>query len=410
MIAYIIRLSRLIFSDNFQIRGINILLAFWSLAFLYKSALHLSNRKKSAYFATLIAAFSPLFLTGSVITTPDTPLVFFISAYVYFSLMAIDSQDGYKESIMAGTMLGLALLSKYTAFSIYLSLITLYFIIKDRKLRLLLIIIPILISTIVYFPNLLYNIRTDFKSYFFQINHAISNPGFKPHMTLIPFLLSQIFIFSPFLFVFYLYRFPSGDSKLSISVKFLKVISIFPFAILTFLSAFKNIEPNWTSFAFIPLTILAQMGFFESKTRTIVASAYQFIIFLIIVLQVNFSLLPLKPAIDPMTQIKDWKKTVSLIKDNLPENKTVVTFKYQLSAELYYYSNREIRSICLDRRFINQEIGLLEAKNWVMVDFFPAKSATDIILNICPENSARIPLVISENLNIMRRVDILYCR
>lgn len=411
MIAYAIRISRLIFPQNFQIRGINLILAFSALIFIYKSLLILSNNAKAAHLATLLSALSPIFITGAVITTPDTPLIFSISAYMFFALMAIKSKTGYRYGVFSGIMLGSALLSKYTAFSLYLSLALLWFSIKERRQRINLIYLPLLISLAIYSPNLLYNIETGFRSYLFQIHHAISNPAFTPHRTFVAFLLSQIFIFSPFLFIFcFANIFKKTEERDLLSSRFLKITALLPFTILLCLSIFKNVEPNWSSFAFVPLVVLSANRYFENKIRSIIAVGYQIITFVLIILHINFHILPLKPAIDPLTSIKDWKKTVRLIRDNLPQNRTIVAFRYQICSELYYYSKGEIRPLCLDRRFIDQEIGLSDATNWAMVDIFPAESASEIILNICPESSIRIPLVISENLNIIRRVDILYCR
>ncbi|MCX7943426.1 MAG: hypothetical protein N2746_02825 [Deltaproteobacteria bacterium] len=98
-----------------------------------------------------------------------------------------------------------------------------------------------------------------------------------------------------------------------------------------------------------------------------------------------------------------------MIRENIPENKTLVTFRYQISSILYYYSRGKITSLCFDRRFVNSEIGTKDAHNWVMIDFFPAKTATEIALNICNNSIVRIPLVISENMNIIRRIDVIYC-
>lgn len=411
MIAYTIRISRLIFPGNFQIRGVNLILAFSALILMYRSLLIISDNIKAAHLATLLSALSPIFITGAVITTPDTPLIFSISAYIFFVLMAIKSRTGYRYGVLSGIMLGSALLSKYTAFSIYLSLVLLWFLIKERRQRINLIYLPVLISFAIYSPNLLYNIETGFRSYLFQIYHATSNPAFTPHRTFVAFLLSQTFIFSPFLFIFYFTNiFKKPEERDSLSNKFLKVTALLPFTILLCLSIFKNVEPNWSSFVFVPLVILTANSYFENKVRSIIALGYQIIIFVLIILHVNFHILPLKPAIDPLTSIKDWEKTVRLIRENLPQNRTVVAFRYQICSELYYYSKGEIMPLCLDRRFIDQEIRLSDATSWAMVDLFPAKSALEIILNICPESSIRIPLVISENLNILRRVDILYCR
>ncbi len=410
-IAYIIKLSSILFDGNFTIRGINLILILFSLFFIGSSISLINPDKSSLYLALIIILLSPLFLAGAIITTPDTPLIFFTSIYVYFSIRIFNNKTPYLMSLLSGIFLGLSFLSKYTAFMILISL--LLFLIKYRTNRDMIIkavIIPIIISFIIYFPNILYNIENNFKSYIFQISHATANPNFSPLKTSLPFILSQIFIFSPFVFICFFKNLNSIRKSIRPEIVLLYYIAIIPFTLLIFLSLFKHIEANWAVFGFIPVLILTANEIFSSRYKIISTLIYQLIVFILIILHINFAVLPLNQNIDPLTQIKYWKRTSELIQENLPAGRTVVTFRYQISSILYYYSNKKITSICLDKRFVNSEIGIMGAGDWVMIDFFPAKTATDIALNICPESISRIPLVISENINIIRRVDIIYCK
>ncbi len=409
-IAYLIKLSSLIFNGNFSIRGINILLSFLSLLFTGASIRYLWGNKDLVYYGLFFALISPLFIAGAVITTPDTPLIFFISAYIYFTLKSDDKDKYYINSILSGVFLGLAMLSKYTAFFVIISALLFYIRFrKDHTITIRMVIIPLLMAFPVYAPNLLYNIKNGFNSYLFQISHATSDPSFNPINTALPFILSQIFIFSPFLFVYFILGIKRLIKEQDAKKYFLFLIAIVPFTILFLLSIFKHVEANWAVFSFIPLLILTVSESAKTNTRIISATLYQIIVFVVIILHAGFSILPLSPEKDPMTQIKYWQKTYQMIRENIPENRTLVTFRYQISSILYYYSNKEITSLCLDRRFVSSQIGLRDAEEWIMIDFFPAKTAGDIAFNICPDRTIRIPLVISENMNIIRRIDIIYC-
>ncbi|MCX7959343.1 MAG: glycosyltransferase family 39 protein [Deltaproteobacteria bacterium] len=333
-----------------------------------------------------------------------------MSAYMYFALLSERDGRFYIYSILSGICLGLAMLSKYTAFFVIISSLMFWKKYrKDSELTKKLVYIPVFTAAIVYIPNFIYNLENGFRSYLFQISHATSNTQFNPLTTALPFLLSQLFIFSPFLFVFFLLNFQKLRKETDPKKYLLFLMTIVPLSVFLILSLFKHIEANWAAFAFIPLIILNIPDAAKSGFRYIPTAVYQALVFLLIILHINFSILPLKPENDPLTQIKDWGKTYEMIKDNLPENRTIVTFRYQLSSVLYYYSNKKLTSLCLDKRFVKGEIGLSEASDWVMVDFFPAKTAGDIALNICPDRTIRIPLVISKNLNIIRRIDIIYC-
>lgn len=409
-IAYIIKISSLIFDGNFSIRGLNIILSFLSLLFLGASIRVLWENEDIKYKTLIIVLLSPIFIAGSIITTPDTPLIFFISAYIYFSIIDKENDRFYIQSIIAGISLGLAMLSKYTGFFIILSLFIFYLRFrKDSSLIKRKVLIPIIISFITYLPNLVYNIRNEYRSYLFQISHAISNPVFNPVNTLIPFVLSQVFILSPFFIFFFIIKVDKWRRDNNPRTYLLFALSIVPLMFFLLLSLFKHIEANWAAFAFIPLSLLVSVEIGKSLKRFLVILAYHIIVFILIVLHTTISIFPIKPDKDPLTQIKYWERTYKMITENIPQERTLVTFRYQLSSVLYFYSNKKITSLCMDKRFVTKEIGLKEADKWVMIDFFPAKIATDIVLNICPDRIVRIPLVISENMNIIRRVDIIYC-
>lgn len=409
-IAFLIKLSSILFNGNFRVRGLNIIISLLSLLFISKSIRLFTDNNKTVYTALIITLLSPAFITMSVIATPDTPLIFFTSGYIYFTLRSLDSEKIWSFSILSGIFLGLSMLSKYTAFLIPVSLFFFYLRYKrDSNIVKRAFTLPLITSIIVYLPNLIYNIQNGYTSYLFQLSHALKTSSINPIKTFIPFLLSQIFILSPFVFIHFLIKITEYAKRPDPREVFLFNLTIVPLLLFTLLSLFNHVEANWPALSYIPLIILTAPRISDLRVGPIISLIYQIAVFVIIILHIEFSILPIKPEFDPLTQIKDWEKTYCLIRENIPPNRTVVTFRYQLSSILYYYSQEKISSLCLDRRFVRSEIGLKEAEDWVMIDFFPARTATDIALNICPERMIRIPLVISENMNIIRRIDIIYC-
>lgn len=112
MIAYLIKISTLVFGENeIGVRFFALFLSFFTGIFLILIGKKLKDYEASFNILLLIMP-SILFSVGTIIMTPDTPLIFFSILSYYFLLKFQENKNFIYFSAIS---FGLALLSKYAA-------------------------------------------------------------------------------------------------------------------------------------------------------------------------------------------------------------------------------------------------------------------------------------------------------
>jgi undecaprenyl-diphosphatase len=129
MVAWFIKLTTLFSNSEFAVRFSSIITTIIITILTWKLSKKLFN--ETIAVASVIALNTlPEMMTGSVIMTPDTPVCLFFSLAVYYLWRLIET-DKTKYWYIIGLFFGLALLSKYTAVLLGLSLFV--YIIADKK-------------------------------------------------------------------------------------------------------------------------------------------------------------------------------------------------------------------------------------------------------------------------------------
>ena len=137
MIAWLIKVVSYIDIDILTVRSISILSSFASLFFVYYFS-QLIN-EESAFAITLIYALSPLYLLYFPLTN-DGPLLFSIIS-IYFYYRSLKNENHY-SFILCGIFLGLAFLSKYLVFPIFIGIFIFnFFIIKKNNLKFIIFLV-----------------------------------------------------------------------------------------------------------------------------------------------------------------------------------------------------------------------------------------------------------------------------
>jgi 4-amino-4-deoxy-L-arabinose transferase-like glycosyltransferase len=114
-VALVIRLGVMIAGDNeFGIRLISILLALPMSYAVYRTAEILFGGKRVAANAAILLNVTLMAAVGTLIVTPDSPLLVASSFVLFFLAKVLESGRG-AWWLAVGTAVGLALLSKYTA-------------------------------------------------------------------------------------------------------------------------------------------------------------------------------------------------------------------------------------------------------------------------------------------------------
>jgi dolichol-phosphate mannosyltransferase len=169
MTAYLIRFFTLIFGDNafgihFTAIFISVILSivlFHFIAGLYD--------KRIAFYTVLASSTAFIFALGSIIITPDGPLLLFWLLFMMAFYRAI-SQNDLKWWLISGVFLGAAMTSKYTAAFAGLGAAIYLFISPERRKHFSTIGPYLMIFTafIVFLPVIIWNSQNDWASFRFQ--------------------------------------------------------------------------------------------------------------------------------------------------------------------------------------------------------------------------------------------------
>ena len=183
MVGWMIQLFslNLLFDSEFALRLSSVVLMTVDTWLIYLIGTQLKDKITGLFAALLYTASLYAFIITGVFIMPDTPLMFFtlISIYLFIryfttnSNMDVEMQghaslQGNASLLLAGLCTGLAMLSKYSAASIWAG-IGLYILFFNRKeLKNKYLYLSILISVLCLLPILIWNIQNDFISFTFH--------------------------------------------------------------------------------------------------------------------------------------------------------------------------------------------------------------------------------------------------
>jgi hypothetical protein len=228
---------------------------------LFASFLFLAGRRlfgeKAALVALVFALLAPITGLGQVIVTPDVPLLSGWVAALYFTVRALDEEDG-RWLLAAGVAAGFAALGKYTAF-ILLPQIFLALLLDPRGRKMLATPWPwlgVALTAAVFSPVLLWNSERHWVSLLFQSSGRTGTFGLKP-ILVARFVGLQAAMVSPLLWLSCLaaaavaalrWREPSWRIAAIFSVPLI--------AIMILVSPFHWVKGNWGAPAY-PAALLA---------------------------------------------------------------------------------------------------------------------------------------------------------
>lgn len=143
-----------------------------------------------------LVLLSPLLGFGSIIVTPDLPVLFFWSLSIAFSLKALDEKSlGYYGAL--GAALGLGFCSKYHIVLFVPCLIALLVFEKRwRDVRWSGVLLTVTTGLIFSTPVILWNVQNDLASFEFQLKHGLEKSSYNPEWTL-AYVLGQALLLFP---------------------------------------------------------------------------------------------------------------------------------------------------------------------------------------------------------------------
>ncbi len=310
----------------------------------------------SAVYFNLILIFS----LGSVIITPDTPLILFFSLSLLFIYRAIwESKHSYWYG--AGFSIGGALLSKYNGILI-LPCLGLFFLFSKNHKNLWKQkepYIAMVIALTCFLPVILWNATHDWVSFRFQFFRGIQGPTINPILSFLEFLGAQALVVTPFVFIaivivmLYCYRF--WESEKDDKFLFLFVFSVPIFLFFLVFSFKTKIQGNWPVMAyFTPIFALSGLYLtYGVKQKIIDNKILRFIkkwaiitvVFIIVLahLQGIVRVVPLPPKTDVfLKKAYGWKRLgehIGTFYNGLQKNGETFVFtdRHNIAAELSFY-------------------------------------------------------------------------
>src|SRR6202790_2863197 len=201
MVAYVIRLGTLMAGDTeFGVRLVSILLALPMSWAVYRCAAILFGGERVAATATILLNVTLMAAVGTLIVTPDAPLLA-ASSFVLFCLAKVLETGRGAWWLAVGAAVGIALLSKYTAL-LFGPAILIWLVAVPKLRRWLVSPWPYLggiVALAIFSPVILWNADHEWVSFIKQIGRARIE-DFKPAFIgeLIP---TQIAFATPLVFI-----------------------------------------------------------------------------------------------------------------------------------------------------------------------------------------------------------------
>lgn len=323
---------------------------------LYRMGSDMFGSPRVGFYAALIMNVSLLGSTGSIIATPDGPQALFWALAVYFIYKAVGG-EGRRFWYLAGGMLGLGLLSKYTM--ILLAPCVFLFLISSGAGRRWLCrkepYLAFLLGLLLFFPVILWNAQHEWISFIFQLSHGLELKKKAGLKTFGDYWAGQAGLVSPLLFLAVLWAMGKsalhGFAKKKDDLLLLFFTSAPILFFFGYTSLRSKVEANWPALAYFSgLVALVGIVLREWPQWTLwkrsvayFAVGSAFLISLLAHAQPIFALVPIPSKKDPTSQLYGWRILGGRIKEiaaSFPseDNVFLLTPRHQLVGEAMFYT------------------------------------------------------------------------
>lgn len=281
MIAYLIAAgTRLVGNNPLGVRLVPGILAVSLAWMMYRLGKAYWRNSRAGLWALVLTVTTPLFAVGNMISTPDTPLLFFWAATILLTLRALERKRWFDWMLM-GVCAGLGMLSKLPMILLYLALLlALLATARGRKaLSSARPWVALAISVLVSLPMLIWEYRNNLDSIIFHFKQGFGPAAGAPvHATGMAtfgqYLLGQAGVMTPLVFILILFAMgdallrktrlnpledPGTISTLSSSEvrPFLLIPALVTFGLFAAASFMQSSGPNWSAPAYVTALPLA---------------------------------------------------------------------------------------------------------------------------------------------------------
>lgn len=369
--TYLIYLSTKLFGSNeFGVRFFTILFSCLNSFLVYLISKKVFNSDKQALSSVILFNLLPIFTVGSIIITPDTPLMFFwlLNTFLIAQLITTNNKNYW---YLIGATFGLSMLGKYSTVIFLISFILFIFIDKPQQKWLAAkeFYFSAIIALIIFLPVIIWNIQNDWVSFKFQTAHGLTGGEVQPWNNFCLYLAGQLLILNPLIFlgiilsVFWCWqnwRRERNEQQLFFSL--LTVIPIIFFALTSFRA---KVEANWPATGYLAGTIILVGWYYKQVTnkRLLYKLFLQSLAVITIILVTLFSSLLYFPGIlyssgfklnhEPTDELYGWKELAAQVntvyQQMQSKNQTyLLTNRYQIAAETAFYIPGRPQVICVN--------------------------------------------------------------
>ncbi|WP_413292179.1 ArnT family glycosyltransferase [Bdellovibrio sp. HCB185ZH] len=275
-----------------------------------------------------LVLFSPLLGFGSLIVTPDLPVIFFWILSLYYLDQVLEKKD-LKNYAAFGVALGLGFCAKYHIV-LFVPCLLLYLLFEKKWNEVNWKWVPVtLIAGLIFcLPVILWNYQNDFASFKFQLEHGFERPHYNPEWT-ISYVLAQIAIIFPWVL------WAAVRAKPAKPVRYMIYFAWLP--LLFFLgTSFKAlVEANWPIIAYPAMFMLAAMHPRMSQWKKYYIGFFGAVIAAAIVIL----FVPQFRSVDPKISEPFIMQTLA---QETAEYQPLYGDSYQMSSSLWYFSKSPV--------------------------------------------------------------------
>jgi len=276
-----------------------------------------------------LALVSPFIGVGSLIVTPDIPLLFFWALSLLALLRATETGNPAWYAVL-GCFLGLGFCSKYPIV-LFVPTALLWLVFGRRMAAIRWACVPLTVAAglVFSFPVLYWNYQNEFVSFRFQLTHGLGAESWNPQWT-IEYVLSQIGIVFPTILYLALRAWPPRKAD------FLVYFAWFPVLFFLWSSTQAHVEANWPSVAYAPFIALAVIN---ARKETLLKWTLGIWIFTIAIAasDLAFDWLPI-PKKEKLHEHARYDAFVPLAEADAP----LYVESHQMAAQLSYKSGRDV--------------------------------------------------------------------
>ena len=326
MIAVLIKLGTLIFSEELGVRFFVVVIGTLSVFIIEK----LTNPVNLKLFYAIVLNTAILQI-GGIIAVPDIPLLFF-TALFFWMYKKYSEQTNWMNAVLLSITVALLLYSKYHGLLIILATLVSNFKLLKQPATWLVIVFAILF----FMPHVLWQLEHGLPSLNYHLFERVSPPYSLSFTT--DYLAGQLLIAGPllgWLLIWSAFRYKPTDQ----TQKAMRWSLIFVY-LLFLASSFKSrTEANWTVPLLVPLIVLAyhHLEVNEKLSKWV----YRLLpISLVLIFTVRIFMILDTPLIknlpkDEFHYNRDWTNAIKEKSNGLP---VVFTNSYQRASKYWFYT------------------------------------------------------------------------